>query len=1129
MKSLRLWVFTLLLVSPLFLPMRMATAQLKATLEGHTDHVWSVAFSPDGKTLASGSWDQTVRLWDIETEQLLHLLTGHTDSVNSVAFSLDGRTLASGSWDGTIRLWNPHTGGHKRTLTGHTRGVTAIAFSPDRQTLASGSADQTIRLWNATTWQLERTLTGHTKGVDSVAFSPDGATLASGSRDRTIRLWNPHTGQHTKTLTGHTNDVLRMVFSPDGATLASGGLDKTIRLWNPHTGQHKTTLAGQTGWVNPVAFSPDGATLAIGNRGISLWDTDIGQYKVPLTEDIGEVVSVVFSPDGQTVASGSADNLVRLLESTPPEVPFTNIPFDINNIPEPVPPPAAVRDFFDLTPFYQQWINVAGFSVLASAKVNPYALKEATWVIWQMIGHRPDILKAIAQDRQRLSVLSINESLGDLPEFDPNSPLGFLQAGDRDIVYGGITTAAEEVLFCSDSDYCYSFLIHEFAHTIHRFGLNTIDPTFDNRLKIAYDAAIEKGLWKFTYAASKKSEYWAEGVGSWFNAAYSNNPVKTRDALKAYDPSLALLIAEIFGDGDWRYTPPVTRMHLPHLQGFNPQEAFRLDGLPLWKIRRQELEEQLKDPNSDGDGKWVNLPLYHPSLLPSLIESTTRGDNTAFLLVTVNEISFYLVNADGTEHFQYRSTTRKIFPFRTYVGVIWLIKDHNGEDLAVFRAEEKVGRVLVTPALTLIKPGLSKISGDNQKDLSGTVLVYPLVIEVRDENLSVLEGISVTFTVTTGDGTLSVTNTTTDENGRAESILTLGPNLGTNTVSVSAAGIERLVTFYAVAEAVIDLPDPNLRAAIENALLVAAGAPITASDMAGLTRLEVPNANISDLTGLEHATNLTDLWLDGNNISDISALAGLTNLTSLSLWNSSISDISALAGLTNLTDLWLDGNNISDISPLVANTGLGEGDEFVLNDNPLSSVSIKIHILALQSKGVTVEFDNQAHPALLKISGDNQTGASFVSLSQPFVVEAQDENGSVLAGDFGDVCCHRTGGGTLSTTITRTDENGRAQSTLILGPNLGANTVQVSATGIRGLATFHAIADTELPPMTADANNDGLVNILDLILIASSFGQSGQNETDVNGDGIVSILDLVLAAGMFDGCGSCAFSASTST
>ena len=346
------------------------------------------------------------------------------------------------------------------------------------------------------------------------------------------------------------------------------------------------------------------------------------------------------------------------------DVPFADVPFDVTNIPEPVPPPPVVRDFFDLDPFYQQWISVGGFPVLASAEVNPYALKEAAWVIWQMIGHRPDVLKVIAQDRQRLSVLSVNESLGDLPEYDLNSPLGFLVAGYRDVAWYG-ATASEENLFCSDSDYCYSFLIHEFAHTIHG-GLNRISTEFDEQLKTTYNAAIEKGLWLGTYAASTRDEYWAEAVGSWFHAADVLNPVKTRDALKAYDPSLALLIAEIFGDSDWRYMPSATRMHLPHLQGFNPQDAFRFDGPPLWAIRQQELEEQLRDPNSDGDGKWVNLPLYHPSLLPSLIESATKGDGTEFFFVslTVNEISFYLVDADSTEHLQYRSTTRKTLLFR---------------------------------------------------------------------------------------------------------------------------------------------------------------------------------------------------------------------------------------------------------------------------------------------------------------------------------------------------------------------------------------------------------------------------------------------------------------------------------
>ena len=370
--------------------------------------------------------------------------------------------------------------------------------------------------------------------------------------------------------------------------------------------------------------------------------------------------------------------------------------------------------------------------------------------------------------------------------------------------------------------------------------------------------------------------------------------------------------------------------------------------------------------------------------------------------------------------------------------------------------------------------------------------------------------------------------------------------------------LERLLAVLTAAT--VEIPDPNLRAAIEAALRVSPGTPIVSSEMETLIRLEARDANIRNLTGLGHATNLKDLRLDrnaisdisvlagltnltglgldensisdistlagltnltnlligGNNISDISVLAGLTNLRGLSLYNTKISDISAITELTDLTGLWFDWNNISDLSPLVANTGLGNGDEIYIRGNPLSYLSIHTHIPILRNRGVTVEFDNRAHPALLKISGDNQNGASFVSLPQPFIVEAQDANGSALVG-ISVTFAVTAGGGTLSTTITSTDTNGRAQSTLTLGPNLGTNTVSVSATEIEVPATFYAIADSELPPTTADVNNDGSVNVLDLIVITSNLDTKGSNlAADINRDGVVNILDLVLAAGMFD-------------
>ena len=404
-------------------------------------------------------------------------------------------------------------------------------------------------------------------------------------------------------------------------------------------------------------------------------------------------------------------------------------------------------------------------------------------------------------------------------------------------------------------------------------------------------------------------------------------------------------------------------------------------------------------------------------------------------------------------------------------------------------------------------PPLSKISGDNQHGLPNTPLPFPFVVQVWDLNdSSATRRVPVTFTVTAGGGTLSVEQTETNSNGRARSTLMPGPNLGTNTVEVSVAGIEDTVTFNAVAGAAVNIPDPNLRDVVEIGLGKAEGEPIAPTEMLTFACLEAPGASIRNLTGLEGATNLTGLDLLSNNISDISPVAGLIDLR------------------------WLDlsGNNISDISPLVANTGLGAGDTVYVQGNVLSYLSIDVHIPILQSRGVRVYFDNQAHPALLKISGDNQRSVSFAPLSQPFVVEVQDENGSVLEG-VPVTFAVTVGGGTLSVTSTTTNPSGRAQSTLTLGPNLGTNTVEVSATEIEGLITFHAISDTESPPIAEDVNNDGSVNILDLVLVASAFGNQGRNLAgDVNGDGVVNAQDLVLVAGMF-GDGAAAPSAQPQT
>ena len=278
MKTKHFFISTLFLISVIVLPKTFAADIPHTELKGHTDSVYSVAFSPNGEMLASKSFDETIKIWNPNTGQLLRTI--HTSRGGQIAFSPDGNMLASGDTeDKVVNLWDPNTGELLKVLKGHPGNVSYVTFSPDGTMLASGCSEDTIRLWNPDTGQLLRIL--HPKKLDSITFSADGSIIANGGAgDANVKVWNPDTGEHLHTLEPVVDDVFDVAFSPEGHILASGRDFGVIKLW----------------------------------------DTDSGLLLEDFKAHSNDVYDVAFSPDGHILASVGADNTVRLWEISTPDV-----------------------------------------------------------------------------------------------------------------------------------------------------------------------------------------------------------------------------------------------------------------------------------------------------------------------------------------------------------------------------------------------------------------------------------------------------------------------------------------------------------------------------------------------------------------------------------------------------------------------------------------------------------------------------------------------------------------------------------------------------------------------------------------------------------------------------------------
>ena len=800
------------------------------------------------------------------------------------------------------------------------------------------------------------------------------------------------------------------------------------------------------------------------------------------------------------------------------------------NIPEPVPPPAAVREAFDLGPFYQQWIDVGGMPVVASAEVNPYALKEAAWIVWRMIEHRRNVLlRAIVENKLRVVVIGHTEMVTQIPEHSNSRPNFYWDKRSR----GFGSTPYEPTASCSEENLLNypgdpyageNVHIHEFAHALH-WVWDTVTPGFDERLKAAYNAALRKGLWQGAYAGSNHYEYWAEGVQSWFNANWENvsahNHVNTRAELKEYDSELAVLVAEVCGDRNWRYTEATVRKDQPHLRGFNPQDSPTFAWPPELLALHEEFE---RDPESTGDGQWVNLKRHEPSELPRLRKLKRGGAYTQIFIgnLMTEAVRVYFIEPDGTEDFRFDLPGNDMAdPRGSEVGGLWLVKDKSGKNLAVYRAEAKTGRALI----------IREYKGPK--------------VDIPDQNLAAA--------VRKHLGLAASTPITQEA---LEALVKFGTGDGEIR---NLTGLE-----YATDLVELSLWNNQIKDITPLAKLVK------------LRRLHLQANQITDITPLAGLTQLEHLHLWGNQIRDISVLTELTQLKSLWLDGNQIHDVSSLVGLSKLERLTLRENPIQDRAPL----------RTLLKQNPDLDLDISITDLAVAGPKIEGPWLWIIVPALQRVGIDPEAPGEdwLATASGGSVTEAQIAANGATAGErvrdrvwtlgklapaaadnvgklvntiglaTGSVDYHVAYGSIVLESPRKqktwmyagSDDNHKVwlngelvrerldwhwnhdyqesfPVTLKEGKNVLLVAIQNGESRWSGYFGFESDAEYNTVPIivgavsttpTWDVNGDGHVNILDLVLITQYLGGTAPAtlQVDVNGDGNVNILDLVAVA-----------------